>query len=439
MNGFLDELKWRGLLHQATDEAALTDWLRDPKGSPRRAYVGFDPTADSLTIGNLVPIMMLVHFQRAGHQPVVVMGGGTGLIGDPSGKSAERQLMTAEQVAANVEAQRKIFERVWKGAGFGAAPKIVNNLDWLGKLGYLEALRDIGKHFSVNMMIQKDSVRERLHARDQGISYTEFSYMILQAYDFSHLHRHENVTVQMGGSDQWGNIVVGCDLIRRRHEQGGSAAAGGEPGAFGAVAPLVTKADGGKFGKTESGAIWLTPERTSAFAYYQFWLNAADADVVRYLQIFTLLPRERIAELEAAQQKDPAAREAQRVLAREATSLLHGKEEAEHAERAGRALFTGDITGLSEAIIGEVLSSAPSSSHEKGLLAGEGMGLLELLPLTSLAKSKSEARELLGSGSITVNGQKPRDGNRLTAADLLHGRLIALRRGKKTWHVTRWG
>jgi tyrosyl-tRNA synthetase len=434
MPGFLDELKWRGLFHQATDEAGLAQWLSDPEGSPRRAYVGFDPTADSLTIGNLVTMMMLVHFQRAGHQPVVVMGGGTGLIGDPSGKSAERQLMTAEMVASNVEKQRSIFANVWRGAGLEAAPRIVNNLDWLGKLGFLEALRDIGKHFSVNMMIQKDSVRERLHARDQGISYTEFSYMILQAYDFLHLFEHEKVSLQMGGSDQWGNIVAGTDLIRRVAAHDSLP----EPRAYGVTAPLVTKSDGGKFGKTESGAIWLTPERTSAYAYYQFWLNAADADVIRYLRIFTLLSRQQIDELEAAHQKDPAAREPHRALAREATTLLHGKDAADHAERAARALFTGEIAGLPAALLDEVLASAPSSQHDKSLLSGEGLPLLDLLPQTTLAKSKSEARELLSSGSITVNGQKPREGNRLTAADLLHGRLIALRRGKKTWHVTRW-
>jgi tyrosyl-tRNA synthetase len=399
--------------------------------------------------------MMLVHFQRHGHQPVVVMGGGTGLIGDPSGKSAERQLMTAEGVAQNVEAQRAIFANVWRGAGLEREPEIRNNLDWLGKLSFLEALRDIGKHFSVNMMIQKDSVRERLHARDQGISYTEFSYMILQAYDFAWLHSNESVTIQMGGSDQWGNIVTGVDLIRRtqlhepcrkqREELGlpkdSSTAITTDllpPDAFGLTAPLVTKADGGKFGKTESGAIWLTPERTSAYAYYQFWLNAADADVLRFLKIFTLLPREEIERLERAQQADPAAREAQRILAREATALLHGKDQADHAEHAARALFTGDLAGLPESLIEEVLAAAPSSQHSKASLSGEGLALLDLLPQTTLAKSKSEARELLGSGSITVNGQKPREGNRLSTADLLHGRLIALRRGRKTWHVTRW-
>lgn len=478
MPGFIEELKWRGLFHQCTDEPGLEKWLADPKANPRRAYIGYDPTADSLTIGNLVTIMMLVHFQRCGHQPVVVMGGGTGLIGDPSGKSAERQLMTEEQIRANVEGQRPIFGRLWQNAGLTPAPTVVNNLDWLGKLGYLQVLRDVGKHFSVNAMIQKDSVRERLHNRDQGISYTEFSYMVLQAYDFLSLWQDWRnvplpgpVTLQMGGSDQWGNIVAGCDLIRRElttlnlerveasfgaelSEAAGAQAraarlraeyerieARGIPHseAFGLTAPLVTKSDGGKFGKTESGAIWLTADRTSPFAYFQFWLNAADADVLKYLKIFTLLPHEEIDALAAAHEKNPAAREAHRVLAREATALLHGASEAEHAERAARALFTGEIAGLPAAILEEVLAAAPTSQHDKTSLAGEGLLLLDLLPLTTLAKSKSEARQLLAEGSISINGsEKAGPSHRLTASHLLHGRLIALRRGKKTWHLTRW-
>jgi tyrosyl-tRNA synthetase len=453
---FLDELRWRGLLHQCTDEAGLAAWLA---GGKRRAYVGFDPTADSLTIGNLVPIMMLAHFQRAGHEPVVVMGGGTGLIGDPSGKSAERQLMTPDRVAANVEAQRGIFQRVWAGAGLSGEPPIHNNLDWLGKLSYLEALRDIGKHFSVNMMIQKDSVRERLHARDQGISYTEFSYMILQSYDFWHLFRRERVSIQMGGSDQWGNIVAGIDFIRRRMfdrsvfdrpEWRGEATvdelhiakseeAVAHATVFGLTAPLITKSDGGKFGKTESGAIWLSPHRTSPYAYYQFWRNADDADAVKFLKIFTLLSRERVEELAALHAANPGAAEAQKVLAREATAILHGPEEAAHAERAAQALFSGDITGLTGSVLEEALSSAPSSAHDPSLLAGDGLPIVDLLSQTTLVRSKSEARQLLASGAITLNGRSVDAACRITTADLLHGRLIALRRGKKAWHLTRWG
>src|SRR5262245_18461421 len=275
MPDFLAELAWRRLIAQCTNEPGLREHLA---AGTRRAYIGFDPTADSLTVGNLVPITLLAHFQRAGHVPVVVAGGGTGLIGDPSGKSAERMLQTREQVAANVESQKKIYERV---LDFSPAAKnravLVNNIDWLAPLGYLDALRDIGKHFSVNMMIQKESVRERLHARDQGISYTEFSYMILQAYDFLHLFEKQGVALQMGGSDQWGNIVAGLDLIRRvRAGQSGQGTAdGGHPerdAAFGLTTPLITKSDGGKFGKSEEGSVWLTADRTSPYAFYQFWL-----------------------------------------------------------------------------------------------------------------------------------------------------------------------
>lgn len=460
---FIAELRWRGLLHQCTDEDGLRQHLADPAGSPRRAYAGFDPTADSLTIGNLVPMMLLIHFARAGHQPVVVMGGGTGLIGDPSGKSAERQLQSEERVRANVEAQRGIFERLFSSAGL-AVPPLRNNLDWLGKLGFLEVLRDIGKHFSVNMMIQKDSVRERLNTREQGISYTEFSYMILQSYDFLHLWRSEAVTVQIGGSDQWGNIVAGRDLVMRHAisvlstaliEQGGGVAwlsaahpSGLDPDStFGLTNPLITKADGGKFGKTESGAIWLTapsgPDdkstaRTSIFAYYQFWLNTSDADVERYLKTFTLLTRDEIASLMAAQQADPAARPAQRALARAATTLLHSAAAMEQAEAAAKALFSGDVASLPASTLDEVLADVPRSEHPRASLEGQGLPLVDLLPQTTLAKSKREAREFLAAGSVLVNGRKAGPDEVLRPADLLHGTTIAIRRGKKSWHVTRW-
>lgn len=448
---FLDELRWRGLLHQATHEAELAAWLADPERAARSGYAGFDPTAPSLTIGNLVPIMVLVHFQRAGHQPLVVMGGGTGLIGDPSGKSAERQLNTEETVRGYVQAQREIFERIFENAArvegrAGGVPRILNNLDWLAKVSLIEFLRDVGKHFSVNVMIQRDSIRERLHGREHGISYTEFSYMLLQAYDFLHLHSTMGVTVQMGGSDQWGNIVAGCDLIRRRaHHTVGGVAEGGTvgdgahaPEAFGLTNPLVTRADGGKFGKTEGGAVWLTPDRTSPYQFYQFWRNTADADVVRYLRMFTVLPREEIQQLAEAHEADPAAAQAKIVLARHVTELVHGADEARAAEAAARALFSGEIGGLPERMLEEVLAAAPASDHPKALLEGEGLPLVDLLPQTTLADSKRAAREFLHSGSVTVNGHKVAFEHRLTAADLLHGRLIALRRGKKAWHLTRW-
>jgi tyrosyl-tRNA synthetase len=459
---FLPELEWRGMLKDITDRDGLSEHL----AQPRRIYCGFDPTADSLTIGNLVPIMVLAHAQRAGHTPVVVMGGGTGLIGDPSGKSAEREFLSADGVARNVAAQHAIFESLLDFDPGKPNPSIIrNNLDWLGKLGYIEVLRDIGKYFSVNMMIQKDSVRERLHAREQGISYTEFSYMILQAFDFLHLNRKEEVTIQCGGSDQWGNIVAGVDLIRRvRIRNALKQAAQDKPESaedllaystleqaaglevplpeymhtFAFTFPLVTKADGTKFGKTESSAIWLTAQRTSPYAYYQFWLNTTDADVGRYLRIFTFLPREEIEAIEQAHAANPGAREAQRRLAQEATTLLHGREHMEAAEHAARALFSGDITGLDEATLREVFAEIPSSDHPKADLEGEGLDLVRALTACGLASSNREAREFLGAGSITVNGRKVAPDDRLTTADLLPGAMIALRRGKKTWRLIRW-
>ncbi|MFG0275503.1 MAG: tyrosine--tRNA ligase [Phycisphaerales bacterium] len=420
---FLAELRWRGLLHQCTDEAGLAAHLASGR---RRAYVGFDPTADSLTIGNLVPIMLLRHFQRAGHRPVVLMGGGTGLIGDPSGKSAERTLQTREQVDANVNAQRVIFEGLLDFDGPTGAT-IVNNADWLLKLGYIEMLRDVGKHFSVNMMMQKDSVRERLHSREQGISYTEFSYMILQSYDFLHLLRDRGIAMQMGGSDQWGNIVAGADLIRRVERKE----------TFGLTAPLVTKADGGKFGKSEAGAIWLTRERTSPYAYYQFWMNADDADVGRFLRIFTLLDRAAIEALEAEHAQAPHQRAAQKALAREATLLLHGEAGLREAEATTSALFTGEVKALSEQQLRDAFAGAPSSVHAAASL-GAGVPLLDVLAETTLVKSRREAKEFLASGAVSVNGEKAAPDRTLTTADLLAGGVILLRRGKKQWHLARW-
>ncbi len=426
---FLDELAWRGLIKDVTDEAGLREHLNS---GVRKIYAGLDPTADSLTIGNLVTIMALAHAKRAGHEAVVVMGGGTGLIGDPSGKSTERTLMTAQTVEHNVRRQRPIFERVL-GSVEGPAFVIRNNADWLTTISYIDALRDIGKFFSVNMMMQKESVRERLHNREQGISYTEFSYMILQAYDFLHLFREEGVTVQFGGSDQYGNIVAGADLIRRAY----AAEDEEHEACFGLTWPLVTKADGGKFGKTETGAIWLTAERTSPYAYYQFWLNASDDDALNWLKVFTFLPRERVEAIAAAHASDPGKREAQRVLAMEATTILHGRAAAEQAEAAGKALFSGEIDTLDEATLREVFASVPSSDHAAAQLA-DGVDPVDLLVTTKLAASKREAREFLASGSVSVNGQKIGPETRIGGQHLLFGSLIALRRGKKQWHLTRW-
>lgn len=454
------ELKWRGLIKDCTDEKGLSEHLNTGQ---RKIYAGFDPTADSLTIGNLVPIMMLAHVKRAGHTPVVVMGGGTGLIGDPSGKSAERMMMTAETVQRHVDCQRPIFENVL-GQIEGPEHHIRNNLDWLGGISYIEALRDIGKHFSVNMMMQKESVRERLNNREQGISYTEFSYMILQAYDFAYLYENDGITVQFGGSDQYGNIVAGSDLIRKRRfpldqdpqyvpvqfdssrnlnvyptvNIAGSEGALKEGKSFGLTAPLVSKADGGKFGKTESGAVWLTAARTSPYAYYQFWLNATDEDARNWVKIFTFLPQDEIEALIARHDETPGKRELQRTLAQQATSILHGTAAMENAEAAGKALFSGDIASLDRETLVEVFASVPTTEHAKSELNGDGVDPMELLKSCDLASSNREAREFLGSGSVSINGEKIDADTRINPSHLLHGSFIALRRGKKNWHMTKW-
>ncbi len=435
MKQFLDELRWRGLLHQTTADDTLPTYL---SGEMRTGYCGWDPTADSLTIGNLVPIMLLGHWQRCGHRPVVLCGGGTGLIGDPSGKDAERSLQTRDQVEANIASQKRIFSKVIDfNAGKANDALLVNNADWLCDLRYIEVLRDIGKHFSVNAMIQKDSVRDRLENREQGISYTEFSYMLLQAYDFLHLRRAIDCTVQIAGSDQYGNIVCGIDLIRRDMQGEPDAAARG----FGITAPLVTKADGSKFGKSEAGAVWLTADRTSPWAFHQFWLNTADADVGRYLRFFTFLERDEIEGLEASHAAAPSERSAQRRLAAEVTSMLHGEAELARAEAAGNALFGGDIRSLDAEMLEAVFADVPSSSYSRDRLS-PGIPLIDLVADSSLAKSKREAREFLGSGSIAINGVKIAGDvamdRRVTGEDLLHGHTLLLKRGKKAWHCIRW-
>ncbi len=459
VDDLIAELEWRGLLHQCTDREGLEKHLAS---GTRKIYAGFDPTADSLTIGNLVPIMMLAHVKRAGHTPIVVMGGGTGLIGDPSGKSAERQLMTAETVQHHIDKQRPIFDNVL-GQIEGPGYEVMNNADWLGEISYLEALRDIGKFFSVNMMMQKESVKARLESREQGISYTEFSYMILQAYDFAHLYESEGVTCQFGGSDQYGNIVAGGDLIRRKRAQRFiddrekndvpddqahvTVEKIRDPSnpfeeSFGLTAPLVQKADGGKFGKTETGAVWLTAERTSPYAYYQFWLNASDEDAANWIKVFTFLAQDEVGALLSDHAEQPGARALQRRLAQEATRILHGADAMAQAEAAGRALFSGDIASLDEQTLREVLADVPSSEKDRADLvsggAGGGYPAIELLKETGLASSNREAREFIANGSVSVNGARLGPDTALTEAHLLHGSLMALRRGKKKWHLVRW-
>jgi tyrosyl-tRNA synthetase len=430
--GLVEELKWRGLLHQTTAGEAAT--IKHLSTGVRTGYCGFDPTKDSLTIGGFIAIKLLMQLQRAGHKPIVLMGGGTGMIGDPSGKDAERTLMTRDEIDANVAGQRRILEKLLDfSPGLSNAATIVNNADWLSRLGFIEVLRDVGKHFSVNAMIQRDSVKQRLEAREQGISYTEFSYMLLQAYDFLHLRRTANCSLQLAGSDQYGNIVSGVDLIH--HTLGRE---GEHTEAFGITSPLVTRSDGKKMGKSERGAIFLSADRTSPYALYQYFVNVEDADVVRFLKWFTFLDEARIGELAAEHEAAPQKRAAHKALAAAMTQTVHGVSERERAERASEALFSGDVRGLDDRTLAEVFADVPSTDHARVDLGGEGLSVIDLVATTSLATSKREARQFLQTGAIAVNGEKVGPEHRLRESDLLHGTRILLRRGKKQWHATRW-
>ncbi len=429
---FLAELEWRGLLHQTAGDG-LEKHLAE---RPRTGYVGIDPTADSPGIGNLVALSLLRHFQKAGHKPIVLLGGATGLIGDPSGKDAERNLLSEEEVRHNVECQAEIIRPLftWEDEDPKCGATLVNNLDWWGGLGYIDVLRDVGKHFSVNAMIQRDSVRDRLQNRDQGISYTEFSYMLLQAYDFLHLHRTHGCTLQMSGSDQYGNIVSGMDLIRRD-----AAARGEEAEAFAVTTPLMLKADGKKFGKTEGGNIWLSKDRTSPYAFYQFWINSSDEDVGRFLRTFTLFEREEIEGIEAEHAEAPHQRIAQIRLAADVTRAIHGEDELARVQAATQVLFgKGDLRELDSAMLRDVFADVPHSTHAKTDLEKEGVALADFLPETTLAKSKREAREFLKGGAVSVNGEKVGTDARLCSRDLLHGETILIKRGKKLWHASLW-
>jgi tyrosyl-tRNA synthetase len=419
---FHADLEARGLVHQVTSPEAI-ELLRT---SSVTAYIGFDPTADSLHVGSLLPVLALMRLQRAGHHPIAVIGGGTGMIGDPSGKSAERNLLTLELLEANLAGQRRQLERFLDFSGSHAA-RMVNNLDWLGKLDLIGFLRDIGKHFSVNAMTQRDSVQLRLGRNDQGISFTEFTYALLQAYDFLELFTRYGCRLQMGGSDQWGNITDGVELIRRLRQ--GSA--------FGLTMPLVTKSDGTKFGKSESGNVWIDEARTSPFAFYQYWVNMPDADVARSLRFFTFLEVSEIEALAQAHEKQPEKREAQRVLAREVTTLVHGEAALQRAERASRVLFEGgDLRTLSPSEIAEGLADAPRTSVPRSELKGAGLDLPGALVRCGLAPSKGQARTSIEQGAVSVNHELVKDTTRsLTERDLLAERFVVLRRGKKTYSL----
>ena len=416
----LQELEWRGFVQQATPGLGA----HFTKG-PVTAYCGFDPTAPSLQLGNLMPLMLLANLQRAGHRPIVLMGGGTGLIGDPSGKAGERPLLSREQIKQNLQHQRDQMARFLE---FGAGPTaalLLDNAKWLGSQSLIDFLRDVGKHFTVNIMLQKESVKARL---ESGLSYTEFSYMLLQAYDFLHLFRERQCTLQVGGSDQWGNITAGVDLIRRIENAD----------AHGLVAPLVTMASGRKFGKTEEGAIYLDPTLTSPYRFYQFWINTDDRDVEKYLKLFTHLPKDEIAGVMAQQAKSAAKRPAQRALATEVTTLVHGAEQVSGVQAASSILFGEEQAEVHPQVFDVLAGEIPTVAVTGG--GTESLALVDLLTQAGLAKSKSEARRAIEQGGIYVNQQRIDDVARTIATqDWIGGRNLLLRKGKKEYALLRRG
>lgn len=414
----LDELTERGLVAQNSDPAALADHL----ATPRTVYCGFDPTAGSLHIGHLVPLLMLRRFQLAGHTPVALVGGATGLIGDPSFKATERSLNSADTVqgwVASLSAQIRALLPADDGL---SAPQLVNNGDWMGQMSALDFLRDIGKHFSVNAMLARESVRQRLARPDQGISFTEFSYALLQSYDFAVLHQRLGCTLQIGGNDQWGNITSGMDLTRRLHQAQ----------VHGMTLPLITKADGTKFGKTEGGAVWLDPALTSPYAFYQFWLGTADEDVYRFLRYYSFMSLSEIDALEAEDAKRQGRKQAQQVLANELTELVHGKAALAAVQRISELLFSGDVARLGESDLAQLAQDGMPCST----VSGE-TDLVSLLVSCGLANSRRIARELLAAGAISLNGALKQD-DQLSANDRLFGRYLLLRRGKKQYHLVAW-
>ena len=411
-------LKWRGLITDSTRPHELHQHLL---AGPCAAYVGFDPTADSLHVGSLLPLLVLRRAQLAGHRPIVLIGGGTGLIGDPSGRTGERQLNPEEQVA---EWTARLKEQVKRFVDFESGAVLVDNYEWLSKLQVVAFLRDIGKHFPLGAMIAKESVRSRMGRSEDGISYTEFSYQVLQAYDFMVLFDRYDCTLQLGGSDQWGNITAGIELIRRVKGQA----------AYGITLPLVTKTDGSKFGKTESGTVWLDGQKTSPYEMFQFWLNAADDDAIPYLKYFTFLEPGEIDDLQNATQNSPDRREAQRVLARHVTALVHGESAMAEAEAISRALFSGDVESLTERQLAQACQIMPSTTlgrDEAGRLP-----VVELLARVGLAASKREGRDLVSAGAIYLNGQKVTSVDAVISRDTARfGRFIVLRKGKKSYHA----
>lgn len=418
----LDELNWRGLVQDCTDTTELTKRL----ATPITLYCGFDPTAESLHVGNLVPLLALRRFQLHGHHPIAVAGGATGSIGDPSGKTAERQLLTKAVLDHNIARVKVQLAKLLDFEAKQNPARLVDNAAWTTSVSFLDFLRDIGKHFSVNQMIAKDSVRARMEDREAGISYTEFSYMLLQAFDFMFLCRDTNCELQIGGSDQWGNITAGIELTRKKLGKQ----------VYGLTLPLITNADGSKFGKSVSGAIWLDPQRTSVYRFYQFWINTDDRDVIRYLKFFTFLSREEISALEAKHAANPGAREAHKALAKAATDLIHGPSATTEAIRASDILFGGELTGVSEATFNDIVGEVPTKEVEKVKLDGAGLPLVELLVHAGLCPSKGQARKDIEGGGVNINNVREATATRaVTTNDLLFGKHVLLRKGKKNYVV----
>ncbi|EOD3955482.1 tyrosine--tRNA ligase [Staphylococcus aureus] len=417
-NVLIEDLKWRGLIYQQTDEQGIEDLLNKEQVT---LYCGADPTADSLHIGHLLPFLTLRRFQEHGHRPIVLIGGGTGMIGDPSGKSEERVLQTEEQVDKNIEGISKQMHNIFEfGTDHGAV--LVNNRDWLGQISLISFLRDYAKHVGVNYMLGKDSIQSRL---EHGISYTEFTYTILQAIDFGHLNRELNCKIQVGGSDQWGNITSGIELMRRMY---------GQTDAYGLTIPLVTKSDGKKFGKSESGAVWLDAEKTSPYEFYQFWINQSDEDVIKFLKYFTFLGKEEIDRLEQSKNEAPHLREAQKTLAEEVTKFIHGEDALNDAIRISQALFSGDLKSLSAKELKDGFKDVPQVT-----LSNDTTNIVEVLIETGISPSKRQAREDVNNGAIYINGERQQDVNyALAPEDKIDGEFTIIRRGKKKYFMVNY-
>ena len=421
----LAELEWRGLYADCTDRDALAKRLAE---GPTTLYCGFDPTADSLHVGNLVPLFALRRFQQHGHLPIALAGGATGMVGDPSGKSDERNLLTPDQLQHNLDCIKPQLARFLDFTGAKNPARLVNNYDWTGTVTFLEFLRDIGKYITVNSMIAKDSVRSRMEDRSTGISFTEFSYMLLQGFDFQHLRKTFNCELQVGATDQWGNITVGTELTRKK--LGATV--------WGLVFPLLTKADGTKYGKTATGTVWLDAKKTSPYRFYQFFVNADDADVVKLLKTLTFLTREEITALEAELKANPGARAAQKALAREMTTLVHGAEALAAALKASEILFGGSLDGIAEEIFNDVAGEVPTKELGKAKLEGAGAPIIDLIVHAGLENSKGAARKSLEAGGVYLNNVRVPDHTRtVTASDLLFGKYLLLRKGKKSYAVLR--